>query len=148
MSRSVVFSRLFSSPPKQIDLSAVGDIENAIQSLKGLDLNDAVNILEKTSNELRVQLNEVKQAADQLIRDYEAIDDLIAEHNDLSNDLENALQSFDDLANELGVDPESNNTFKEGNELMQEAESDNNALVNLTNELSDLYDMANQLNRL
>ena len=112
MSRSVVFSRLFSTPPKQIDLSAVGDIENAVQSLRGLDLNEIVNAIEKSSNELRQQINEAREAADQLIRDYELADDLIAQHSDLSADLESALQSFDDLASELGVDPETNNIWK------------------------------------
>lgn len=148
MSRSVVFSRLFSTPPKQVDLSAVGDIENAVQSLRGLDLNEIVNAIEKSSNELRQQINEAREAADQLIRDYELADDLIAQHSDLSADLESALQSFDDLASELGVDPETNNIYKEGDELYNEAESDREALVNYTNDVNDLYELANQLNKL
>lgn len=148
MSRSVVFSRLFSTQPKQVDLSAVGDIESASQSLRELDLNEIVNTIENSSNELRTQLNEVKEAASKLIKDYEQADSIISQHSDLSRDLENALQGFDDLAVELGVDPNSNDTYTKADELYNEAESDRTELVSFTNEVFDLYELAQQLNRL
>lgn len=148
MSRNVVFSRLFSTPPKQVDLSAVGDIESASQSLRDLDLNEIVNAIERSQSELRTQLDEAKEAASQLIKDYEQADNIISQHSELSRALENALQGFDDLASELGVDPNSNDTYTKADELYNEAENNRSELVSFTNEVYDLYELAQQLNRL
>ena len=141
-----VFSRLFGKQFKT-ELSAADDIQEALNELQSLDLNSQVENLRQKDSQFVSQINELKGVAEDLISTYDSLEDQLQEYKQIQDKLETALNSFESMASDLGIDPMQSDKYEEGSKLLEESESDIVSLVDLQNDTYDRYETATDLFR-
>lgn len=141
-----VFSRLFGKQFKT-ELSAADDIQEALNELQGLDLNSQVENLRQKDSQFVSQINELKGIAEDLISTYDSLEDQLQDYKQIQDKLETALNSFESMASDLGIDPMQSDKYEEGSRLLEESESDIVSLVDLQNDTYDRYETATDLFR-
>ena len=141
-----VFSRLFGKQFKT-ELSAADDIQEALNELQSLDLNSQVENLRQKDSQFVSQINELKGVAEDLIATYDSLEDQLQDYKQIQEKLETALNSFESMASDIGIDPMQSDKYEEGSRLLEESESDIVSLVDLQNDTYDRYETATDLFR-
>lgn len=144
--RNTVFSRLFGKQFKS-ELSASDDIQSAIDSLNASELDSGLSDLRNNESELKNIVSQARDAANSFISNFDSLEEKLQEYIENRDKLEEALTSFEGMASDLGIDPDQSETYRTGQEKFTEAENTSTDVVSLQNELYDLYELANELNR-
>ncbi|NDG52001.1 MAG: hypothetical protein EBY39_03095 [Flavobacteriia bacterium] len=141
-----VFSRLFGKTFKT-ELSAADDINTAVSAIQSLDLNQNVEKVRSLQSQFSDQLNSLQGLADEFIVAFDELEDEYQKFGTLEDELNTALNSFEDMAENLGIDPRQSEVYSSGINTFEQAESDATAIVNFQNDTYDTYDTANNLFR-
>lgn len=144
--RNTVFSRLFGKQFKS-ELSASDDIQTAIDDIQALDLESGLTNLRGSESELKSVVSQAQSIASEFLSRFDGLEDVLNEYRDKRDKLEQALVSFDGMATDLGIDPEQSESYRRGQEAFTDAENKATDITQLQNELFELYELANELNR-
>ena len=144
--KNTVFSRLFGKQFKS-ELSASDDIQTAIDDIQALDLESGLNDLRGSESELTSVVSQAQSIASEFLSRFDDLEDILNEYRDKRDKLEQALVSFDGMASDLGIDPEQSESYRRGQEAFADAENKATDITQLQNELFELYELANELNR-
>lgn len=144
--RNTVFSRLFGKQFKS-ELSASDDIQSAIDSLNASELDSGLSDLRNNESELKSIISQARDAANSFISNFDSLEEKLQGYIDNRDRLEQALSSFEGMASDLGIDADQSEAYRLGQEKFTEAENTSTDVVSLQNELYDLYELANELNR-
>lgn len=141
-----VFSRLFGKH-YATDLSAADDIGTAANDVKEYSLNEFVQRVETLQNSFLDQYESLKGKAEEFIAAFDELEDQYQTYSDLQDKLEGALSSFEGMAEDLGIDAEASEAYRNGQEAFEQSESDSTSVVQFQNQAFDTYDKANNLFR-
>jgi FtsZ-binding cell division protein ZapB len=144
--KNTVFSRLFGKQFKS-ELSASDDIQTAINDINALDLESGLNELRSSESDLNNVVSQAQSIARDFLAKYDGLEDVLNGYRDKRDQLEQALVSFDGMATDLGIDPEQSEAYRRGQEAFTDAENKATDISSLQNELFELYELANELNR-
>lgn len=144
--KNTVFSRLFGKQFRS-ELSASDDIQTAINDIKALDLESGYDELKSSQSDLNNVVSQAQSIASDFIKKFDALEDVLNDYRTKRDELEKALISFDGMASDLGIDPEQSEAYRNGQEAFTDAENKATDISQLQNELFELYELANDLNR-
>jgi hypothetical protein len=144
--KNTVFSRLFGKQFRS-ELSASDDIQTAINDINALDLESGLSDLRSSESDLNNVVSQAQSIARDFLVKYDGLEDVLNSYRDKRDQLEQALVSFDGMASDLGIDPEQSEAYRNGQEAFTDAENKATDISRLQNELFELYELANELNR-
>ena len=144
--KNTVFSRLFGKQFRS-ELSASDDIQTAINDINALDLESGLSELRSSESDLNNIVSQAQSIARDFLAKYDGLEDVLNGYRDKRDQLEQALVSFDGMASDLGIDPEQSEAYRNGQEAFTDAENKATDISRLQNELFELYELANELNR-
>ena len=144
--KNTVFSRLFGKQFRS-ELSASDDIQTAINDINALDLESGLSELRSSESDLNNIVSQAQSIARDFLAKYDGLEDVLNGYRDKRDRLEQALVSFDGMASDLGIDPEQSEAYRNGQEAFTNAENKATDISRLQNELFELYELANELNR-
>ena len=108
---------------KRHELSAISDLEESLVSLQ----NDMEGLYEaetvaSSNDEITTYFNDLRNQGPGFMAQFEALESAIlaADGSGGFGDLDNKLQTYRDLADELGIDPNDNALYVEGTALLIE----------------------------
>ena len=144
--KNTVFSRLFGKQYKS-ELSASDDMQTAIDEINALDLESGLSEIRSSESELNSIVSQAQSIAGEFLAKFDALEDTLNSYRDSRDKLDQALVSFDGMASDLGIDPEQSESYRKGQQAYTEAENRATDITQLQNELFELYELANELNR-
>jgi hypothetical protein len=144
--KNTVFSRLFGKQFRS-ELSASDDIQTAIDEINALDLDSGLSEIRDSQSEFNRVISDAQSIARDFLAKFDALEDTINIYRDSRDKLDQALVSFDGMASDLGIDPEQSESYRRGQEAFTDAENKATDITQLQNELFELYELANELNR-
>jgi len=107
----------------KVELAAIDDLENAISELEPL-VQTQYQDAEQDSKELILMYQDFKNSAEQYYDKYSDMENYYSDYKTINKALYEKLMSYKDLSDELGIDPLSSDTFKYGDELLQETNAE------------------------
>ena len=141
-----VFSRLFGKH-YVTDLSAADDISTAANSVEGYSLNGFEQRVETLQDNVLSQLEGLKGLAEDFIVAFDELEDEYQSFGTLQDRLEGALTSFEGMADDLGIDPQTSDAYRNGEATFEQGESDATSIVQFQNNAFNTYETANNLFR-
>ena len=114
------------------ELSAIGDLRNAISNYSDLDgVASEIASVEDLAREFRQQYNDLRSIASDFVNRYEDVQNSYSGIFGVVGDIEGAMDNYSVLADELGIDPSENATYREAQEVMSNLEEVSSAVDGL-----------------
>ena len=114
------------------ELSAIGDLRNAISNYSDLDgVASEIASVEDLAREFRQQYNDLRSLASDFVNRYEDVQNSYSGIFGVVGDIEGAMDNYSMLADELGIDPSENATYREAQEVMSNLEEVSSAVDGL-----------------
>ena len=124
---------------------AYGELENITYPSGGSPSLQAWSDLQKAASELRSKIDDVVEEATAFMIFYEQLDDISGQATGLIDNLQNAISTYEDLSDELGLDTSVSEDYTKSVRLIEDSVDNLNELDNLLVTFGDLYNTATDL---
>jgi hypothetical protein len=124
---------------------AYGELENITYPSGGSPSLQAWSDLQKAASELRSKIDDVVEEATAFMTFYEQLDDISGQATGLIDNLQNAISTYEDLSDELGLDTSASEVYTKSVRLIEDSVDNLNELDVLLVTFGDLYNTATDL---
>ena len=128
------------------ELSAVDDLQEANIELTNILTNLATEPdFPQMASKLRSTIDNVVEEANAFIILYDILEEASDELNTLITNLQNAISTYEDLSDEIGLDTSASEDYTKSVRLIEDAVATQNVLDNLLVKFGELYDTADRI---
>jgi|TARA_R100000084_G_scaffold80390_2_gene36966 ATP-dependent Lon protease len=128
------------------ELSAVDDLQEANIELTNILTNLATEPdFPQMASKLRSTIDNVVEEANAFIILYDILEEVSDELNTSITNLQNAISTYEDLSDEIGLDTSASEDYTKSVRLIEDAVATQNVLDNLLVKFGELYDTADRI---
>tara|TARA_R110002012_G_C11353148_1_gene579868 strand:- start:44 stop:514 length:471 start_codon:yes stop_codon:yes gene_type:complete len=129
----IILNKLYSSDnpvfavlkaENKLELAAIDDINSSIDEAENFSRNDEWQRLSADANDFMIRVVEFKELAQEYLTNYEDTDSHFSEFKIKMDALEENLNKYALLSEELGIDPSSNSDFQYGELILQDMQDE------------------------
>tara|TARA_R100001198_G_scaffold100_1_gene67 strand:- start:1116 stop:1583 length:468 start_codon:yes stop_codon:yes gene_type:complete len=107
----------------KLELAAIDDLDSAVDQAEVVSREQYQNVI-SDSRDFILKLSDFKQEAKEYLSKYEYIDEFYSEFKIKIDVLEARLNAYEELSNELGIDPNNSETYNYGDLLLLDMQNE------------------------
>tara|TARA_R100001369_G_scaffold22413_1_gene40833 strand:- start:818 stop:1285 length:468 start_codon:yes stop_codon:yes gene_type:complete len=101
----------------KLELAAIDELDSALSEAEVVSREQYQDII-PDSQDFMLELSSFKQEADEYLSKYEYIDDFYSEFKTRMDSLEEKLNLYQTLTDELGIDPNNSDIYSYGDQIL------------------------------